>query len=79
MGTYRVYRLDGTGRIRAVETLEALDDSFALEGAQAIADVGGCEVWQLARKIGVVAGAMPPDARPRSRRSAGRLPTVRCG
>jgi hypothetical protein len=54
MGQYRVYRLDGTGRIRAVETLDALDDFFALEGAHAIADVGGCEVWQLDRKIGRV-------------------------
>ena len=38
MGTYRVYRLDGTGRIRAVEMLDALDDSFALEGASATAE-----------------------------------------
>ena len=55
MGKYRVYRLDGVGRIRDVEWLDAVDDRFALEGAEAIADVGGCEVWQLARKIGRVA------------------------
>jgi hypothetical protein len=54
MGKYRVYRLDGTGRIRAVETLDALDDRFALQGARAIADIGGCEVWQLDRKVGRV-------------------------
>ena len=54
MGTYRVYRLDGLGKIRAVETLNALDDRFALEGARAIADLGGCEVWQLNRKVGRV-------------------------
>jgi hypothetical protein len=52
MGTYRVYRLDGIGKIRGVEQLDALDDRFALEGARAIAEAGGCEVWQLARKIG---------------------------
>lgn len=52
MGKYRVYRLDGLGRINGVEWLGALDDRFALEGARAIADAGGCEVWQLARKVG---------------------------
>lgn len=54
MGTYRVYRLDGLGKIRAVEWLDALDDRFALEGARAIAEAGGCEVWQLSRKVGRV-------------------------
>ena len=57
MGKYRVYRLDGTGRIRAVEMLDALNDHFALEGARAIAEVGGCEVWQLDRKVGQVSTA----------------------
>jgi len=54
MGNYRVYRLDGLGRINGVEMLDALDDRFALKGARAIADAGGCEVWQLARKVGRV-------------------------
>jgi hypothetical protein len=57
MGKYRVYRLDGVGKIRGVELLDALDDRFALQGARAIAEPGypgGCEVWQLARKIGRV-------------------------
>ena len=63
MGTYRVYRLDGLGKIRAVETLHALDDRFALEGARAIADPGGCEVWQLNRKVGRVAKVPPPSGR----------------
>jgi hypothetical protein len=63
MANYRVYRLDGTGRIRAVEMLDALDDHFALEGARAIAETGGCEVWQLARKIGVVSAAGSVTAR----------------
>ena len=44
MGKYRVYRLDGLGRINGVEMLDALDDRFALKGARAIADAGGCEV-----------------------------------
>jgi hypothetical protein len=54
MGKYRVYRLDGLGRIRSVTWLDAIDDRFALEGAEAIAEPGGCEVWQLGRKIGRV-------------------------
>jgi hypothetical protein len=54
IGKYRVYRLDGVGRIRGVEWLDALDDRYALEGARAIAEPGGCEVWQLARKVGRV-------------------------
>ena len=54
MGKYRVYRLDGVGKIRGVEWLDALDDRFALEGARAIAEAGGCEVWQLDRKVGRV-------------------------
>ncbi|NUR44644.1 MAG: hypothetical protein HOP91_00590 [Sphingomonas sp.] len=54
MGKYRVYRLDGVGKIRSVEWLDALDDRFALEGARAIAEAGGCEVWQLNRKVGRV-------------------------
>ena len=55
MGTYRVYRLDEIGKIRGVEWLDALDDRYALEAARAIAEPGGCEVWQLARKVGRVA------------------------
>ena len=54
MGKYRVYRLDGVGKIRGVEWLDALDDRFAIEGARAIAETGECEVWQLDRKIGRV-------------------------
>jgi hypothetical protein len=58
MGTYIVYRLDGDGRIRGSEWLDALSDRFALEGARALAAdhgcPGGCEVWQRDRKLGRV-------------------------
>jgi hypothetical protein len=54
MGKYIVYRLDGVGKIHGVEWLEAVDDRYALEGARAISGPGGCEVWQLNRKIGRV-------------------------
>jgi hypothetical protein len=72
MGQYRVYRLDGTGRIRAVELLDALDDNFALEGARAIADAGGCEVWDLDRLVGFVSTGAAVS--PRSH-----LSRTRCG
>lgn len=54
MGKYIVYRLDGLGRIRSAEWLDALNDHYALKGARAIAGPGECEVWQLSRKIGRV-------------------------
>jgi hypothetical protein len=52
MGKYIVYRLDGLGKIHGAESLDALDDRFALEGARAIAGLGGCEVWHLGRRVG---------------------------
>ena len=54
MGMYIVYRLDGTGRIRGAEWLDALSDRYALEGARAIAGQGACEVWERDRRIGRV-------------------------
>jgi|tagenome__1003787_1003787.scaffolds.fasta_scaffold16818229_1 hypothetical protein len=58
MGTYRIYRLDGDGRIRGAEWLDALNDRWALEGARAIAEAGTCpggfELWQRDRKVGRV-------------------------
>jgi len=61
MGTYRIYRLDGAGRIRGAEWLDALDDRFAIEGARVLAQcdgyAGGCEVWQRDRQV----GRLPPD------------------
>lgn len=54
MRKYIVYRLDGLGKIRGAKWLDALDDHFALEGARALSGPGGCEVWQLSRKVGRV-------------------------
>lgn len=61
MGKYIVYRLDGVGKIDGVEWLDALDDRYALEGARAIAGAGGCEVWQLKRKVGRVFAPPSPS------------------
>ena len=59
MGKYRVYRLDGVGKIRSAQWLDAVDDRFALEGARAICGEcpGGCEVWQATRLVGAVRAA----------------------
>lgn len=62
MGTYRIYRLDGLGRIRGAEWLDAIDDRWALEGARALAESGGCEVWQRDRRIGRVSAVTSTNA-----------------
>ena len=54
MGKYIVYRLDGAGRIRGAEWMDALNDRFALEGARTMTGAHGCEVWQLDRCVGRV-------------------------
>lgn len=54
MGKYIVYRLDGVGKIRGAEWLDAINDRFALEGARTLAGPCGCEVWQLDRRVGRV-------------------------
>jgi hypothetical protein len=52
MAKYRLYRLDGTGRISGAEWLDALNDRFALQAAQALANGASCEVWQRDRRVG---------------------------
>jgi len=69
MGKYNVYRLDGIAKIHVAEWLDALDDRYALEDARAIAGPGGCEVWQLNRKIGRV--SLKPSCCCRSDRPPG--------
>ena len=63
MGTYTVYRLDGVGRIRGSEWLDALNDRFALKGARALAAANGwqcgCELWLRERMVAHV----PPCSR----------------
>jgi len=54
MGQYIVYRLDGVGKIRGAEWIEAFSDHDALTRARRLAEDGGCEVWQLERRVGRV-------------------------
>ena len=51
---YIVYVLDGAGKIRRAEWIEAASDRQALARARGLAEVGGCEVWQRDRRIGRV-------------------------
>jgi hypothetical protein len=62
MGKYIVYRLDGVGKIRGAEWLDAINDRFALEGARNLAGPCGCEVWQLKRRVGRVRSDQFPPA-----------------
>jgi hypothetical protein len=51
---YIVYVLDGAGKIRRAEWIEAASDQQALARARPLAEIGGCEVWQRDRRIGRV-------------------------
>ena len=47
MANYRLYRLDGTGRITgAAEVIEGASDEEAVAAARAMRPAGACELWQ---------------------------------
>lgn len=49
--SYRLYRLDGAGRISAAEWIEADDDADARLKAQADSPSGQYELWQRRRLV----------------------------
>jgi hypothetical protein len=49
--TYRLYRLDGAGRISAAEWIEAADDEQAREKARSRWPSDGYELWQRNRLV----------------------------
>lgn len=51
MASYRLYRLDGAGRISSAEWLEATDDEDATRKARKHSLDGTCEVWERNRLI----------------------------
>ncbi len=51
MASYRLYRLDGAGKIVTAEWLEAADDAMALERARALDLACICEVWDRRRLV----------------------------
>lgn len=52
MPVYRVYRLDGAGKVWSAEWIEADDDAAALDVARKMADAAHIEVWQTQRLVG---------------------------
>ena len=54
MPAYRVYCLDGAGKVWAAEWIEAEDDASAMEIAQGMNRAVKCEVWQGQRLVGRV-------------------------
>jgi hypothetical protein len=60
--TYRVYCLDGTGKIATAEWLEAEDDADALAQVRERNRPLRCELWERERFVGAVdpaAGTTP--------------------
>ena len=51
MAAYRVYCLDGAGKVWAAEWIEADSDSAAIECARQFEDAVRCEVWQGQRLV----------------------------
>ena len=56
MPAYRVYRLDGMGKVWSAEWISAESDSAALEAAREMSNSVRCEVWQGQRLVGRING-----------------------
>ena len=54
MPAYRVYCLDGAGKVWAAEWIQAESDSTALDAAREFAGSAHCEVWLGERLVGKV-------------------------
>jgi hypothetical protein len=54
MPAYRVYCLDGAGKVWAAEWIEADSDRAALDAARRFTDAVRCEVWLGERLVGKV-------------------------
>jgi hypothetical protein len=52
VGTYRLYCLDGVGKVVSAEWIEAEDDDTAIEAAKKLMDGYPCELWQNSRLVG---------------------------
>ena len=59
MANFRLYRLDGAGKIGTAEWLEAEDENHALELARALNASTAVEIWNRNKLIGRV----PPGAK----------------
>lgn len=62
MAGYRLYRLDGAGRISAAEWIEAADDAAATAQARALCNGSTLEIWVGSRCVGRVDPAVDAQA-----------------
>ncbi len=51
MGTYRLYCLDGVGKVVSAEWIDANDDDAAIEAAKGMMDGHPCELWERSRLV----------------------------
>ena len=51
MASYRLYRLDGTGKISSAEWIEADGDTAAVDQVRALGRTGICELWDRNRLV----------------------------
>jgi hypothetical protein len=51
VGTYRLYCLDGVGKVASAEWIEAADDEGAIEMAENLRRERSCELWQGGRLV----------------------------
>ena len=51
MATYRLYCLDGAGKVASAEWIEADDDEAALAASADLREGRACELWQNSRLV----------------------------
>lgn len=51
MATYRLYCLDGVGKVASAEWIEAVDDGAAVTSAEELRGGRTCELWQNSRLV----------------------------
>ena len=51
MSTYRLYCLDGVGKVASADWIEAPDDEAAMEAANRQRDGRACELWRNDRLV----------------------------
>lgn len=56
MATYRLYCLDGVGKVASAQWIEADDDSAAIDAAENLHAGRKCELWQGERLVATVEG-----------------------
>lgn len=61
MLAYRLYRIDGAGKIQQAEWLQAVDDDAAIEAARATCNGDRYELWQRQRLVTRLAGSAAKD------------------